>query len=71
MAFSQRTPNAGEKSLIKYKDLKPDSLRDYLQPIQRLKFEEFTGTNNATVNKIANDIRNLLKENVVISEDMV
>lgn len=60
-----------EKSLIKYKNVKVESLRDYLQPIQKLNFEEFTGTNNATVNKIANDIRNLLKENVVIDEDMV
>lgn len=60
-----------EKSLIKYKNVKAESLRDYLQPIQRLNFEEYTGTNNATVNKLSNDIRNLLKENVVISEDMI
>lgn len=60
-----------EKCLIKYKNVKVEALRDYLQPIQRLNFEEYTGTNNATVNKLANDIRNLLKENVVISEDMV
>lgn len=59
-----------EKCLIKYKDVKTDSFRDYLRPIQKLNFEEYTGTNNATMNKLANDIRNLLKESILINEDM-
>lgn len=59
-----------EKCLIKYKDVKSESFRDYLRPIQKLNFEEYTGTNNATMNKLANDIRNLLKESIIINEDM-
>lgn len=59
-----------EKCLIKYKSVRSESFRDYLRPIQKLNFEEYTGTNNATVNKLANDIRNLLKESILIDEDM-
>ena len=47
-----------------------ESLVDYLYPIQQLNFEEYTGTNNATVNKIVNDSRNLLKEKVELNEEM-
>lgn len=59
-----------EKCLIKYKNVKTESFMDYLYPIQQLNFEEYTGTNNATVNKIVSDLRNLLKEKVEISEGM-
>ena len=59
-----------EKCLIKYKNVKVNSLIDYLYPIQQLNFEEYTGTNNATVNRIVNDLRQLLKEKVEIEEDM-
>lgn len=59
-----------EKCLIKYKNVKVESLIDYLYPICQLNFEEYTGTNNATVNKIVNDLRNLLKEKVELSEEM-
>lgn len=59
-----------EKCLIKYKNVKVESLVDYLYPIQQLNFEEYTGTNNATVNKIVNDSRNLLKEKVELNEEM-
>lgn len=59
-----------EKCLIKYKNVKTDSFVDYLSPIQQLNFEEYTGSNNATVNKIVNDLRNLLKEKVRIDEEM-
>lgn len=59
-----------EKCLIKYKNVKVESLIEYLYPIQQLNFEEYTGTNNATVNKIVNDLRNLLKEKVELNEEM-
>lgn len=57
-----------EKCLIKYKNVKVESLIDYLYPIQQLNFEEYTGTNNATVNKIVNDLRKLLKEKIDLNE---
>ncbi len=59
-----------EKCLIKYKNVKVESFMDYLYPIQQLNFEEYTGTNNATLNRIILDLRNLLKEKVEIEEDM-
>ena len=59
-----------EKCLIKYKNVKTESFMDYLCPITLLNFEEYTGSNNATVNKVVSDLRNLLKEKVDIGEDM-
>lgn len=59
-----------EKCLMKYKDVKVESLISYLRPIKSLNFEEYTGTNNATVAKLENDIKKLLQETVMISEDM-
>jgi len=59
-----------EKCLIKYKNVKTESFMDYLYPIMQLNFEEYTGTNNATVSKIVSDLRNLLKEKVEIDEGM-
>ncbi len=60
-----------EKCLMKNKDLKIESFTDYLFNIQYLNFEEYTGTNNATVSKIVSDLRNLLKEKVEIKEEML
>lgn len=59
-----------EKCLIKYKDLKVESLLLYLEPIAQLNFDEFTGTNKATENRIISDMRGLLRENIAINEDM-
>lgn len=59
-----------EKCLIKYKNVKTDSFIDYLYPITQLNFDEYTGTNNATVSKIVSDLRNLLKEKVEVGEEM-
>lgn len=59
-----------EKCLIKYKDLKVDSLKDYLDPLKELNYDEYTGTNKATESKIIGDMKNALKEPVVVDEDM-
>lgn len=59
-----------EKCLIKYKDLKVESLLSYLSPIRQLNFDEYTGTNKATENKIVSDLRLLLRETLLIDEDM-
>jgi DNA sulfur modification protein DndB len=59
-----------EKCLIKYKNVKTESFVEYLYNITQLNFEEYTGTNNATVSKIVSDLRNLLKEKVEIDEEM-
>ena len=59
-----------EKCLIKYKDLKVGSLKDYLDPLKELNYDEYTGTNKATESKIIGDMKNTLKEPVVVDEDM-
>lgn len=59
-----------EKCLIKYKDLKVDSLKDYLDPLKELNYDEYTGTNKATETKIISDMKNLLKEPIAVDEDM-
>lgn len=61
---------ACEKCLIKYKDLKVESLISYLHPLNELNFDEYTGTNKATENRIISDMRVLLRENISINEDM-
>lgn len=59
-----------DKCLLKYGDLKSETIQLYLSPIGQLDFDGFTGTNKATVNNIVKDIRGLLKEQVSINEDM-
>lgn len=59
-----------EKCLIKYKDLKVESLSDYLEPLMELNFDEYIGTNKATENKIIGDMRSLLREPIQVVEDM-
>lgn len=59
-----------EKCLIKYKDLKVESLKDYLEPLAELNYDEYTGTNKATESKIIGDMKNALKEPMLVDEDM-
>lgn len=59
-----------EKCLLKYKDLKVESFKDYLEPLRELNYDEYTGTNRATETKIISDMRNLLKEPMLVDEDM-
>lgn len=59
-----------EKCLLKYQNLKIETLEEYLEPLQKLPFSEYLGTNKATEAKILNDIRSFLKEPVTMSEDM-
>lgn len=59
-----------EKCLIKYKDLKVESLKAYIEPLKELNFDEYIGTNKATETRIINDIKNLLRERLFVDEDM-
>lgn len=59
-----------EKCLIKYKDLKVESLKDYLDSLKELNYDEYTGTNKATETKIVADMRKLLQEPLVVDEEM-
>lgn len=59
-----------EKCLLKYKDLKVESLLDCVSPLSELNFDEYIGTNKATETKIINDIRKLLRDPIQIDEGM-
>lgn len=59
-----------EKCLLKYKDLKVESLSECLSPLSELNFDEYIGTNKATETKIINDIKKLLRDPIQISEGM-
>ena len=50
--------------------MKVESLKDYLDPLKELNYDEYTGTNKATETKIISDMKNLLKEPIVVDEDM-
>ena len=59
-----------EKCLIKYKNLKVESLKEYIEPLKELNFDEYTGTNKATESRIISDMKNLLRERLFVDEDM-
>lgn len=59
-----------EKCLLKYKDLKVESLTEFLLPLSELNFDEYVGTNKATETRIINEIRNLLRDPIQINEGM-
>ncbi|MES2767004.1 MAG: DGQHR domain-containing protein [Bacteroidota bacterium] len=49
-----------DKALKDYGDLRIESLVNTLDPISRVAFESYTGTSNATLNKVILDMRNEL-----------
>jgi len=51
-----------DKSLKEYGDLKVESLSNSLDPISRIAFDLYTGTSNATLNKVVSDMRKELNE---------
>ncbi len=51
-----------DKSLKDFGDLKPESLENTLEPISRLNYDNYTGTSNATLNKVVSDMKKELNE---------
>lgn len=51
-----------DKALKEYSDLKVESFTNVLEPISRLNFDSYTGTSNATFNKVVSDMRKELNE---------
>lgn len=60
-----------EKCLLKYQNVKIESLEEYLDPLKEISYSEYIGTNKSTEAKVVNDIRKILREPVVFSEDML
>jgi DNA sulfur modification protein DndB len=50
------------KTLKEFGDLKVDSFVNALEPISKLNFDSYTGTSNATLNKVLSDMRKELNE---------
>ena len=50
--------------------MKVESFKEYLDPLKELNYDEYTGTNKATETKIVGDMKNLLKEPIMVDEDM-
>ena len=51
-----------DKALKDYSDLKVESFTNVLEPISKLNFDSYTGTSNATFNKVVSDMRKELNE---------
>jgi DGQHR domain-containing protein len=51
-----------DKTLKEFSDLKVESFVNVLEPISRLNFDSYTGTSNATFNKVVSDMRKELNE---------
>lgn len=58
------------RSLQESGNLKVESLYEVLKPISLLDYDQYTGTNKATVNKIVADMRSELSRKITVSEDM-
>lgn len=51
-------------------NLKTESLSEILEPISALNYDDYTGSNKATLNRIITDMRATLKKNLDVREDM-
>ncbi|CAG5069009.1 hypothetical protein DYBT9623_01743 [Dyadobacter sp. CECT 9623] len=51
-----------DKTLKEHSDLKIESISNVLEPISKLNFDSYTGTGNATFNKVVSDMRKELNE---------
>lgn len=58
------------RCLQEFNNLKTDSLKQILDPISTLPFDDYTGTNRATIERIVTDMRNELNKNTSIQRDM-
>lgn len=59
-----------DKCLTKYKDFKTQTIENHISPLQELDYSSYTGTNKATESKITLDIRNALREERDLQEDV-
>ncbi|MCF0075330.1 DGQHR domain-containing protein [Dyadobacter sp. CY261] len=53
---------AVDKALREHGDLKVESFINVMEPVSRLNFDSYTGTGNATFNKVVSDMRKELNE---------
>ena len=51
-------------------NLKTESIVDIIEPLSTLPFDDYTGTNKATINRIVNDMRSEINKYEAVNEDM-
>ena len=59
-----------EKCLSSKGSLKTEDLVDFLKPLKDLRYDDYTGTNKQTEQKIIEDIKSALRSTVELSEDV-
>ena len=59
-----------EKVLDKNKNLKVESFKEYVEPLSEMNFNEYTGSNNASIAKATSEMKKLLQSKIRIDEDM-
>lgn len=59
-----------DKCLAIYGNFKLETIEEYLAPLQNLSYDEYTGTNKATENRIIMDIKSELRQTSNIEEDV-
>lgn len=58
------------RCLQDFGNLKKDSLMDIMEPISRIDYDDYTGTNKATIQRIVTDMRYELNKHTTVNEDM-
>lgn len=69
-AFMQLFNEIVDKCISQYGNLKTESFIEYMEPLQYLEYENYTGSNKATESRIINDIRKALHADLEINGDM-
>lgn len=59
-----------DKCLAIHGNFKPETIEDYLMPLQSLDYDKYTGTNKATENSIVMDMKSELRHTPAIEEDV-
>jgi len=59
-----------EKCYNSYENFKVDSFIEILSPLSELNFDSYTGTNKAAQKSIVTEMKSLLRDSMVINEDM-
>ena len=61
-----------EKSINKKGNIKTESLKEIMEPLAKLNYDSYTGSNNATYSKIVSDMKYELKEdNFIVSSEEI
>ncbi len=63
-------PEVTNRCLQEKGNLKMESLIDVIEPISKINYDDYTGTNKATIQRIITDMRHELNKHTTVNEDM-